>query len=75
MNTKRIKILAIEIFKTIDKLLVKLFMKGMFIRKINPRIRRNNIIAKNGNTTTYGDKYVTTPGHRAWNSPKQTSKI
>lgn len=64
MNTKRIKILAIEIFKTIDKLLVKLFMKGMFIRKINPRIRRNNIIAKNGNTTTYGDKYVTTPGHR-----------
>ena len=64
MNTKRIKILATEIFKTIDKLLVKLFMKGMFIRKINPRIRWNNIIVKNFNTTTNGDKYVTTPGHR-----------
>lgn len=75
MNTKRIKILATEIFKTIDKLLVKLFMKEMFIRKINPRIRRNNIIVKNCNTTTYGDKYVTIPGHRAWNSPKQTNKI
>ena len=58
INTKWIRIVAIEIFKTIDDINSS-FMKEIF-KSENPRIRPNDFVVKNLNTATYGDNFLTT---------------
>ena len=67
MNVKRLRNLAIEIFKTINDL-NPLFMKEIFRLKINPRVRPNDIIVKRRNTAKFGDKSLMALGPRIWNS-------
>ena len=55
MNIKRLRNLAIEIFKTIHNL-DSSFLKEMFKTKVNPRVRPNDIIVKVHNRATYGYK-------------------
>ena len=61
MNVKWMRILAPEIFKTINNLNPS-FMKDIFIPKVNPKFRQNNLIAKRHNTIKYGAKSLTTLG-------------
>ena len=53
MNIKRMRNLAIEIFKTINNP-NPLFFKEIFKTKLNPRVRTNDIIVKTYNTATCG---------------------
>ena len=61
MNIKRMRILATEIFKTINSL-NPFFMKDIYISKVNPKVRPNNHIVKRHNATKYGTKRLTTLG-------------
>ena len=61
MNLKKMRILATEIFKTINNL-NPFFMKDMFTSKVNSKIQPNNLIVKRHNTTKYGTKSLTTFG-------------
>ena len=58
MNIKRMRILAIEIFKIINNLNFT-FLKNIFRTKLNPRVQPNDIVVKTHNTATYGDKSLT----------------
>ena len=66
MNVKRVRILATEIFKTINNLDPS-FMKGIYTSKVNPKVRPNNLIVKRHNTIKYGTK-STTLGPQIWNT-------
>ena len=55
MEIKRLRNLATEIFKTVNKL-NPTFMKNLFTSKENARVRPNNIVVKSHNSATYGDK-------------------
>ena len=71
MNIKRMRNLAIETFKTINNLHHS-FVKEIFTINMNRRIWSNKIIVENHNTAIYGKKYLTTIGHKVWNSlPKK----
>ena len=67
MEIKRIRTLAIEIFKTVNNMNPS-FMKNIFSPKTDARVRPNNIIVKAHNSATYGDKSLTTLGPKIWNS-------
>ena len=66
MELKRIRILAIEIFKTINEL-NPTFMKNIFSAKTNAKVRPNDILVKAHKAATYGDKSLTTLGPKIWN--------
>ena len=55
MQIKRIKQLAIEIFKAVNNLNPD-FMKNIFIRKQNARVRPQDLLVRSHKTVTYGDK-------------------
>ena len=67
MIIKRMRNLAIEIFKTINNFNPP-FLKEIFQIKVNPRVRPNDIIVKAHNTATYGDKSLTVLSPKIWNS-------
>jgi len=67
MELKRIRTLAIEVFKTINELNPS-FMKNVFSAKKNAKIRPNDILVKSHKTVTYGGKSLTTLGPKIWNS-------
>ena len=67
MNIKRMRNLAIEIFKTFNNFNLS-FMKEIFTTKTDARIRPNGIAVKSRNTATYGDKSLTTLGPKICNS-------
>ena len=73
MNTKRMRNLAIEIFKSINNLNSP-FLKEMYKTKVNPVVWPNDIIVKTQNTATYGDKSLTVLGPKIWNSLPQNAK-
>ena len=56
MNAKKIRILATEIFKTINNLNPS-FMKDTFTSQVNPKVRSSYIIVKRHNATKYRTKY------------------
>ena len=56
MNAKRMRILATEIFKTINNLNPS-FMKDTFTSQVNPKVRSSYIIVKRHNATKYRTKY------------------
>ena len=55
MQIKRIKQLAIEIFKTVINLNLD-FMKNIFTSKQNAQVHPQDLLARSHNTATYGDK-------------------
>ena len=55
MEIKRLRNLALEIFKTIIDLNPS-FMKSIFSAKLNARVRPNDILVKPHKSATFGDK-------------------
>jgi len=73
MTVKRMRTIATEIFKTINDLNPK-FMKEIFIKKVNPKVRPNNIVVKSHSTATYGDRSLSVLGPKLWNSLPENIK-
>ena len=67
MQIKRIKQLAIEIFKTVNNLNPD-FMKNIFTSKQNARVRPHDLVVRSHNTATYGDKSLKTLRPKIWNA-------
>ena len=66
MEIKRLRILAIEIFKTLNDINPS-YMKNIFTKKTNAKIRPNDIIVRHHNTASYHDKSLITLGPKIWN--------
>ena len=76
METKRLRNLATEIFKTVNNLNQN-FMKNIFTSKENAKVRPNNIIVKSHNSqlkVTYGNKSLMTLGPKIWNALPENIK-
>ena len=73
VEIKKLRNLATEIFKTINKLNPS-FMKNIFTSKENVRVCRNNIVVKSHNSATYGDKSLMTLGRKIWNALSEKIK-
>ena len=63
---KRLRVLAIEIFKTVNNLNPN-YMKDIFTSKLHPKVRPNDILVKHHNTITYGARSLKTLGPKIWN--------
>ena len=61
MEMKRLRNLALEIFKTINDLNSS-FMKSMFSAKLNTRVKPNDILVKARKFAIFGDKSLATLG-------------
>ena len=59
MEIKRLRVLAIEIFETVNNLNPN-YMKDIFTPKLHPKVRPNDILVKHHNTITYGTKSLKT---------------
>ena len=70
MEIKRIRNLALEIFKTKNDQNTS-FMKSIFSAKLNARVRPNDILVKAHKSATFGDKILATLGFKIWNSLPQ----
>ena len=66
MEIKQVRVLAIEIFKTVNNLNPN-YMKDIFTPKLYPKVRPNDILVKHHNTMTYGTKSLKTLGPKIWN--------
>ena len=73
MKIRRIKTLAIEIFKTVNELNPN-FMKTIFTSKTNSRVRSFELLVKNRNTEKYGSKSLMALGPKIWNALPQNIK-
>ena len=75
MEIKRLRNLALEIFKTINDLNPS-FMKSIFSAKLNARVRvrPNDILVKARKSATFGDKSLATLGPKIWNALPQNTK-
>ena len=73
METKRLRNLALEIFKTINDLNPS-FMKSIFSAKLNARVRPNDILVKTRKSATFGDKSLARLGPKIWNALPQNIK-
>ena len=73
MQIKRIKQLAIEIFKTVNNLNTD-FMKNIFTRKQNARVRPHDLLVRSHKIVTYGDKSLKILGPKVWNALPTTIK-
>ena len=61
MKIKPLKVLAIEIFKTVNNLNPN-YMEDILTPKLHPKVRPNDILVKHHNTITYGTKSLKTLG-------------
>ena len=59
IEIKRLKVLAIEIFKTVNNLNPN-YIKDIFTPKLHPKVRPNDILVKHHNTITYHTKSLKT---------------
>ena len=66
MKIKRSRVLAIEIFKTVNNLNPN-YMKDIFTLKLHLKVRPNDILVKHHNSITYGAKKLKTLGPKIWN--------
>ena len=74
MKRKQLRVLAIEIFKTVNHLNLN-YMKGIFTPKLHPKARPNDILVKHQNTIIYGTKSLKTLGPRIWNQSSGDIKL
>ena len=63
---KQLRLPATGIFKTVNNLNAN-YMKDIFIPKLHPKVRSNQILVKPHNTTTYGTKSLKTLCPSIWN--------
>ena len=61
MEIKRLRVLPIEIFKTVNNLNPN-YMNDIFIPKLHPTVRPNDILVKHHNSITYSAKSLKTFG-------------
>ena len=66
IKIKRLRVLVIEIFKTVNNLNPNC-MKDIFTSKLHTKVRPNDILLKHHNTITYGFKSLNTLGPKIWN--------
>ena len=70
MEIKRLKVLVIEIFKTVNNL-NPTYTKDISPVKLHPKVRPNNILVKHHNTyhntTAYGTNNLKSLGPKIWN--------
>ena len=66
IEIKLLRVLAIEIFKTVNNLNPN-YMKDIFTPKLHPKVRPNDILVKYHNTITYSAKSLKTLGPKIWN--------
>ena len=71
LNVERMKILATDIFKTINSLNLS-FMKDIFTCKVNSKVWPNNPIVERHIATKYWTKSFTTVVTQTWNTPPET---
>ena len=65
MKIKQLRVLAIEIFKTVNNLNLN-YKKSIFAPKTHAKLRPNGILVKYHNTITYGAKSLKTLGPKIW---------
>ena len=65
MEIKRLRVLAIRIFKTVNNLNPN-YMKDIFTPKLHPKVRPTDILVKQHNTITYGTKSLKTLDPKVW---------
>ena len=73
MKIRRIKTLAIEIFKTVNELNPN-FMKSIFTSRTDSRVRLFDLLVKNRNTEKYGSKSLMAQGPKIWNALPENIK-
>ena len=73
MEIKRLRNLALEIFKTINDLNPS-FMKSIFSAKLNARVRPNDILVKTRKSAAFGDKSLASLRPKIWNALPQNIK-
>ena len=66
MEIKRLRTLANEIFKTINKTNPS-YMKNIFTSKTNAKIRPHDTIVRHQNIATYSDQNLTALEPKIWN--------
>ena len=67
MEIKRLRNLALEIFKKINDLNPS-FMKSIFLGKLKARVRPIDILVKAHKYATFEDKSLATLGPKIWNA-------
>ena len=67
MKIRRLRTLAVEIFKTLNKISPP-YMKNIFTPKENSKARHNDIIFKCINTSRFGTQSLRTLGPKIWNN-------
>ena len=60
MEIKRLRVLTIEIFKTVNNFNPN-YTKDIFTQKLHPKVRPNDILVKHHNTITCGTKSLKKP--------------
>ena len=73
MKTKRLRILIIEIFKTLNKLNPE-FMNDIFHHCLNIRHKKYNLHVHSRNTTKFGNNSLRALGAHTWNSLPENIK-
>ena len=68
IEIKRLRTLAIEIFKTISNIIPNI-MKDIFNSKSDPKIRPSEVLGKHHKSAKYGDKSLIALGTKIWNQP------
>ena len=66
MEIKQLRVLAIEILKTVNNLNPN-YMKDICTPKLHRQVRPNDILVKHHNTITFGTKSLKTLGPKTWN--------
>ena len=74
MEIKRLRNLALEIFRTINDLNPN-FMKSIFSGKLNARERPNDVLVKVCKPATFGDKSLATVRPKISNALRQNMKV
>ena len=73
IKIRRIKMHAIQIFKTVNEVNPNL-MKTIFTSKTNFRVRPFDLLVKNRNTEKYGSKSLMALGPKIWNALPENVK-
>ena len=67
MEIRRLRTLAIEIFKTLNEINPP-YMKNIFRPKENAKVRQNDIIVKRTNTSRFSAQSLRSLGPKIWNN-------
>ena len=74
MEITRLRVLAIEVFKTVNNLNPN-YIKYRFTPKLHPKVRPNDILVKHHNTITNDTKSLKTLGPKMCNQLPEDIKL